>query len=153
MNQPLVNPQEKLSAFVGTWIGEDTIFPAPWAPQGGSGVTTYVGALGLDGKFVLGNDVQKGPGQPDYLAHKVYGFDRAEGVYTFHLFDSTGQNPAQPAKGQWSGNNLTFEQITPMGRFRFSYTFVAEDSYVFRMFLSRDGEHWAQLIEGNYKRQ
>ncbi|MDX2006126.1 MAG: DUF1579 family protein [Meiothermus sp.] len=153
MSQAQDNPQEKLSAFVGTWIGEDTIFPAPWAPHGGSGVTTYTGALSLDGRFVIGDDVQKRPGQPDYLAHKVFGFDPAEGVYTFHLFDSTGQNPAQPARGRWEGENLTLEQATPMGRLRFSYTFAAEDRYVFRMFMSRDGEHWVQLIEGSYRRQ
>ncbi len=81
--------------------------PAPWSPQGGRGTTTYTGRLALDGFFVIGDDIQERPGQDPYRAHKVFGWDRASGQYTFYLVDSTGQNPPAAARGAWEGDTVT----------------------------------------------
>lgn len=87
----LTAEHRKLAVFVGLWIGDDIIHPAPWAPHGGTGTTTYTGRLALDGFVVIGDDVQVRPGLDNYLAHKVFGWDPLGRRYTFYLVDSTGQ--------------------------------------------------------------
>lgn len=152
MPQP-TEQHRKLEAFIGTWVGEDTMHPAPWSPQGGRGTTTYTGWLELDGFFVIGDDVQERPGQGVYRAHKVFGWDAAQGQYTFYFVDSTGQNPPAAARGSWEGDTVTFEQPAPAGRLRYRYTFDGERQYTFQMALSRDGASWQPLIDGVYHRQ
>ena len=145
-------PYEKLQKFVGTWVGKDTMYPSPFNPRLAEATTTYTGALALNSMAVIGNDVQTRAGAPDYLAHKVFGYAPALGKYTFHLFDSTGQNAVSAALGEWDGDSIAFEQVTPQIRIRFSYSFEGDAHYIFRMQLSADGANWATVIEGNYLR-
>ncbi len=145
--------RQKLQALVGTWIGEDKMYPTPFNPDGGTAITTYTGRSDLNGLFVIGDDVQKQNGQVTFLAHKVYGYDEASNTYTFHLFDSFGANPASPARGTWEGNILKLEQVTPLGHARYTYTFESNGDYFFRMELAQDGTNYKPFIEGSYKRQ
>lgn len=112
MREP-TEQQQKLHALVGTWMGEDMLYPAPFNPTGGTATTTYTGRVALNGLFVIDDDVQEQDGRVGFLAHKVYGYDPDEDVYTFHLFDSLGAHPATPARGTWEGNVLQFERATP----------------------------------------
>lgn len=149
----LSEQHRKLAALVGTWVGDDTMHPAPWSPEGGTGTTTYTGRLALGGLFVVGDDGQARPGHDDYLAHKVFGWDPATGDYTFYLVDSIGQNPPAAARGAWEGDTVTFEQPLPHGRMRYRYTFDGEGRYTFQMAFSPDGAAWRPLIDGIYRRQ
>jgi hypothetical protein len=151
MSQP-TEQHTRLQAFVGTWNGEDTLFPSPWDPHGGTATTTYSGRLAMNDFFVVGDDVQEREGYDVYRAHKVFGWDAAEQTYTLYFFDSTGQNPAAPARGAWEGNRVTFQQATPTGYVRYSYTFTQDDEYTFQMSTSEDGEQWTPFIEGIYRR-
>lgn len=152
MREPTAQ-QQKLHALVGTWIGEDTTYPTPFNPAGGTATTTFTGRAALDGLFVIGDDVQEQEGRVGFLAHKVYGYDPDEHTYTFHLFDSFGANPATPARGTWEGNILQFEQATPLGHARYRYTFAKNGDYIFSMHMSQDGTTYTPFIEGHYKRQ
>jgi hypothetical protein len=143
--------QRRLHAFAGTWVGDDTMHPAPWDPQGGRATTTYTGRVALGGLAVVGDDVQERPGFT-YLAHKVFGYDPGTGEYTFHLFDSAGQRPDAPARGAWDGDTVTFTQATPAGHVRYRYTFRGPDRYTFQMALSQDGRDWRPAIDGEYRR-
>lgn len=142
-----------LARFVGTWVGHDVLHPAPWSPEGGTGITTYTGHSDLNGLFTIGNDIQKRDGFPDYLAHKVIGYDANSDEYTFYIVDSTGANPPSSARGKWVDNTVTFIQVAPFGQTRFRYTFEGEGKYLFQMALSQNGTDWQPLIDGTYLRQ
>ncbi len=151
MPQP-TEAHRKLQALVGTWIGDDMIYPSPFFPQGATATTKYTGQLDLGGFFVIGDDTQEQDGKVIYRAHKVFGWDDSKQHYTFYLVDSTGQNPTVPAQGTWEDNTLILQQETPRGYIRYSYTFEGDTRYIFRMNMSQDGKEWQPFIEGNYKR-
>lgn len=138
---------QKLHLFVGTWMGDDIMHPTKFSPEGNA-VTTYTGQLKLDGQFVIGDDIQEQDGQVTFRAHKVFGYDDIAKTYTFHFFDSFGANPVEPARGNWKGNQITFEQNSPRGHVRYTYQFEQEDLYRFQMELGGN-----LFIEGTYRRQ
>ena len=83
----------------------------------------------------------------------MYGWDPAEKCYTMHWFDSMGSGSPTPARGEWKGNVLAFENRTPMGHGRYVYTFESDRKHSFRMEQSRDGKDWSTSMEGTYTRK
>lgn len=154
MDMPKVLEQhKKLAMMAGTWVGEETMFPSPWDPKGGSANGKIEGRIGIDGFFLVTDYVQERGGQVTYRGHGVYGWDAQQACYTMHWFDSMGCAPAEPAKGQWLGNTLTFQNKSPMGHGRFTYNFDGEGRYTFRMEGSQDGTQWMTMMEGRYTRR
>lgn len=83
---------------------------------------------------------------------KFFGWDAHQQVYTFHFFDSDGANPPHRAEGTWVDDQLRFEQQTPFGRVRHTFTFSGQATFTYRMETSEDGQAWAVFWEGRYRR-
>ena len=148
-------PQEahrKLQALVGTWVGEEKLFPSPWDPKGGSALGRFQARVDLDGFFVICDYTEERGGQVTYRGHGVFGYDPQQKTYTMNWFDSIGPGSPAPARGKWEGNQLLFENSHPRGHSRYIYTFEGNDRYTFRLENSTDGKSWAPMMEGKYKR-
>ncbi len=142
----------KLHQLAGTWKSEETMYPSPWDPKGGTATGKTVSRMDLDGFFLISEYVQERCGQVSYRGHGVFGWSDKEKAYTMHWFDSMGSDCATPARGEWSGNTLTFLQKTPMGHARYVYTLEGEGRYRFALEQSQDGKSWSKFMEGKYAR-
>ena len=80
----------RLEVLVGTWIGEETMHPSPWDPQGGVADGTIENRLALDGFNVIQEYTQSRDGQQTFAGHGVFGWDGQRGCYTLHWFDTMG---------------------------------------------------------------
>jgi len=148
-----VEQHRKLEALTGNWVGEEKMHPSPWDAKGGTALAKIQSRMDLDGFFVIADYVQERGGQVSYRGHGVFGFDPADQGYTMHWFDSMGSPCPAPAKGKWEGNRLAFNQTSPMGHSRYTYTFEAPGRYRFLMEASQDGKTWAPFLEGTYSRK
>jgi hypothetical protein len=143
----------KLQALAGTWTGEETMFPSPWDPKGGKATSRVVSRMEVDGFFLINDYVQERGGHPTYRGHGVFGWDGKQKCYTMHWFDAMCAPGAEPAKGTWEGNQLVFQQQSPMGHGRFTYDFQGEGRHTFRMEQSEDGTKWVTFLESVYTRK
>lgn len=152
MPKPL-DEHKKLAALAGSWSGEETLFPSPWDPKGGKGTGRIEARLACDGFFLVTDYVEERGGQAVYRGHGVYGWDPGEKCYTMYWVDSIGSPSSVCKQGRWNGNTLVFEQMSPMGRHRYTYTFEGEGRYTFLIENSQDGKQWAPFMEGKYRRK
>lgn len=153
MGMPQVTDEHRrLSFLTGTWAGEETLQPSPWDPHGGKATGRIESRTDLDGFFVVADYTQDRGGQCNYRGHGVYGYDPMEKCYTLHWFDSFGMAPASPARGQFTGDTLTFENRTPMGYGRYVYVLKGDGRYAFRMETSQDGRQWMTFMDAEYRR-
>lgn len=142
----------KLSTRVGTWIGEETMHPSPWDPQGGTATGRIVSRLDIDGMFLISDYTQERDGVINFRGHGVYGFDPLTDRYTMYWFDSIGNDPGGPASGRWDGDTLMFERSSDRGRSRYVYEFEGPDAYRFRIEMSADGERWTTWMDSRWRR-
>ena len=143
---------KKLHALVGEWKGREIFHPMPWDPSGGEAVSTTTTRLGLDGFFIIMDTEQKRGGVVSYRGHGVFGYDMFQNKYTMHWFDTMGCDPGAPAIGTWEGNKLKLQNRHQMGYGRFAYEFVDDNTYLFKMEMSSDGQNWTPFMDGTYKR-
>ena len=144
---------QKLAALAGTWSGEETMHPSPWAPAGSSAIGKITSRMDLGSFFLISDYTQEKDGQVTFRGHGVYGWDAHHERYTIHWFDSMGMDPGAPAPGTWEGDVLCFQHETAMGHARYTYTFVDADHYSFKLENSLDGESWTPMMDGQYTRQ
>lgn len=154
MQMPQVQEQhKKFAQLAGKWKGEEKIHPSPWDPVGGTATARIEARIDLDGFFLVSDYVEERGGRVSYRGHGVYGWDPKESSYTMHWFDSMGGGGyTLPAKGQWTGNTLTFQHETPMGMARYVYNFEGEGRYTFKIENSQDGKEWKPFMEARYQR-
>jgi len=144
----------KLKTLTGSWVGEETIYPSPWDPQGGPAKSKFQARADMDGFFVLADYVEERGGQVAYRGHGVYGYDPQTKAYTMHWFDSMGSGSPAPARGRWEGDRLSFEATSPMGQSRYSYRFESDDRYTFTIESSQDGgKTWNKMMDGRFTRK
>ena len=154
MTSPLfTDAHRKLHLLAGTWRGEDTIAVTPFNTNGGQCITLSNARVALEGLVVIADDEQTRAGQVVFCAHKIFGWDARKQAYTFHFFDSDGANPPQRVEGQWTADTLRFNQTTPFGFVRHTFTFDADQAFTYRMETSETGQVWALFWEGRYRRQ
>jgi hypothetical protein len=145
---------ERLRALVGTWTGEETLYPSPWVNETRTATGRFASRLGVDGFYLITDYVEERDGKTVYDGHGVFGWDPGQKRYTMHWFDSMGGSAySLPALGNWDGDALTFDQKTPWGQSRFVYTFQGDGRYHFKIEMSRDGLAWSKMMEGNYTRR
>jgi hypothetical protein len=150
MPKPTAHHQ-KLSAFAGTWIGEEKVHPSPFDPEGGPANGTMTARIELDGFFVLLDYLQKRNDKVSYRGHGVFGYDTARERYTMYWFDTIGIDPGGPALGRLENDTFTFEMSSPMGFHRYSFRFT-DEVHQMRIENSRDGNSWTIFLEGTYHR-
>ena len=143
----------KLHRLAGQWEGKEILSPSPWGP-GGEALGRYQGRVDLEGFFVIQDYVEEKEGKIVFRGHGIFGFDATDKKYTWYWVDSMGSVPAQPSRGEWIGDTLTFESTFPQGRGRYTYRFEGADTYHFRLENSFDGgQSWTKLMEGTYHRK
>lgn len=141
---------KKLEAFVGEWTGAEIMHPSPWDPQGGKSTGTYHCRVVCDGFAVVQEYEQKRDGVVCFRGHGVFGYDAQQNCYLWHWTDSMGGMPCSVTKGQWVGDTIVWENESPMGKARYTHTFLADGRCYFKIEASQDGAMWALMMEGTY---
>jgi len=141
----------KLEMFAGTWVGEETMHPSPWAPQGGKAQGRTECRLALNGFAVIGDYTQSKDGVTTFSGHSVHTWNTAEKCYTQHWFDCMG-TPPEVFRGNFQGDVLTMTSRNPMGQMRSTSDYGTPGTLKVRMEMSQDGSKWQTLFEGTYKR-
>jgi hypothetical protein len=141
----------KLEQLTGTWRGEETLYPSPWAPELRTAVGKFSARIAVDGMFLISDYEEEREGAVVFRGHGVYGYDAGKGKYTMFWFDSMGYSPSETL-GTWEGNTLTFENKGEHGRNRYVYEVVDADHYTFKILASQDGAEWSAMMEGRYGR-
>ena len=152
MPKPDAN-HHKLLAMVGEWEGEEQMHPSPWDPEGGESTGRLVASMELDGFFLLSHYEQVRGGMVTFRGHGVYGFDAHSGKHTMHWFDTMGNDPGAPAMGLWKENSVAFTNKHQFGQGRYTYTFLEDGVYKFKMETSQDGENWTPMMDATYRRK
>lgn len=143
----------RLHRLAGTWVGAEQLEGSP-SDAGSTAVGRFSMWVGIDGLFVLQDYLEEKDGRVVYRGHGVFGWDGPRSSYTWYWVDSMGGVPTAPARGQWEGDKLAFEN-TPVGnqRGRYTYTFLSPDSFHFQIESSQDGGKTFQtFMQGTYKR-
>ncbi|MCP3918916.1 MAG: DUF1579 domain-containing protein [bacterium] len=149
MQVPQPGPEhERLAQLAGEWKGEEIMSPSPWSPVEQRRVG-HIRARMLEGFFVVSDYEQTMDGEVAFRGHGVYSWDPAAGEYVMYWFDSMG-GAGGVARGHLEGNQLTFQNTSPMGHHRYRYTFE-DGGMVFEMAMSPDGEEWQTLMKGQYQ--
>lgn len=144
---------KKLEVFVGDWSGDETMFPVPWDPAGGSAKGRYKVRAAFDGFGVIQDYVQKRGGKTSYAGHGVMGYDPQANGYIWHWSDTMGGVANAVTSGQWKGNKLTFQHAGPMGHARYTYTIHKDGTVGFSIDNSTDGDQWVPFMSGRYAKK
>ena len=142
----------KLAAFAGSWIGEEILYPSPWAPEKRQAIGRFENRMGLDGMHLVTDYEEERDGDIVFRGHGVYGWDARKQRYTMFWFDSMGLSPHETL-GVWDGDTLTFENQGEHGRSRYTHQIRDANSYRFTIENSRDGKDWSLMMEGTYTRR
>lgn len=140
---------KKLDFMAGDWTAEGTINASPGMPGGKFTETTH--AEWMEGNFFLieHSDGDMGPmGKLKELA--AMGYDPDRKVYTYHAFNSMGQDEA--ATGTVDGDTWTWLSDEHFGgmimKGRFTMKVLSPTSYTMKFELSQDGTSWTTGMEG-----
>ncbi len=142
---------ERLSRLAGLWVGEETLHPTRWDPDGGTATGRFEARMALDGFFLVADYEELRGGTVNLRAHAVYGWDARGRCYTMHWFDSVGIDPQAPGIGSWEGDVLTFEHQAHLGHSRYTYT-LGDGEYHLRIENSAAGIDWTPFLDGTYRR-
>lgn len=135
-----------LERFVGTWHATETLHPSPWNPEGGPAEATLVARLALGGRAVVKEYHRDGP-----VAYEGIGMMLRDG-HDFRLWWFDALEPPGPAKGGVRGEGIVLERDGPVGRARYTYAFVRDGEFTFRIERSRDGKEWRPFLDARYVR-
>lgn len=141
---------QKLKAFVGEWTGEETMHPSPWDPKGGKSKGTYHCRVVCDGFAVVQEYEQVRDGVVGFRGHGVFGYDVQQNCYLWHWTDSMGGMPCVATQGQWSGDTIVWQNESPMGKSRYTHTFLPNGRCAFKIEVSQDGSTWAPMMDAIY---
>ncbi len=143
---------QKLARLAGRWLGEETMFPSPWDPEGGTAQATTEARVALGGFGVVSDYEQRRGGQVTYSGHGVWMIDTQESGCLLHWFDSLGMG-LEVFRGDWDGDVLKVQSRNPMGHARLTYDLSEVDALKVSMETSEDGETWRPMFRGAYTRQ
>jgi len=134
-----------LERFVGTWRAKETLHPSPWNALGRPAEGSLVARLALGGGALIMEYRRD-----DYEGVGVMRSDPRGAEVRLWWFDALG--PPGPAKGGVRGEGLVLEGESPVGRVRYTYTFVRDGAFTFRIEHSRDGKAWQAYVDAEYER-
>ena len=142
----------KMEMMEGSWTGEETLFPSPWDPEGGTAEAHVNNRIALDG-FALIQDYEQQRGESvTFTGHGILRWDENDQCYVLHWFDCMGMPPNE-FRGSFEGNVLTLVSKEPHQQSRGIWELTDETHYNYRMEISPDGENWQTFIEGWYSRE
>jgi hypothetical protein len=144
---PQPRPGALLERLAGTWRATETLHPSPWNPTGGAAEATLVARLALGGNALV-QEYRRGA----YEGLGVMLLGR--GGCELWWFDSL--EPPGPAKGGLkeggAGDRLVLEREGPVGRARYTWIFVRDGEFTFRIERSHDGKEWRSFLDARYAR-
>ncbi|MGE0872342.1 MAG: DUF1579 family protein [Kofleriaceae bacterium] len=145
--------QNKLAEmFVGTWKGEEKLYPSQWDPTGGPAIGTWTVRRGVDGFCILVDYDEERDGKIVYRGHGVHGWQASEQCFYVYWFDNMGVIPVHGIKAQLAGNRYSYQSNDgPTGWTRMTYEWNG-DRFEFRIDKSNDGTAWSPMHEGKYTR-
>lgn len=151
MQMPVpTDANRKLEKLTGTWAGDETMHPSPYAPGG-----KYLGRVrnvsALDGFAVIQDYDQEQSGKVGFRGHGVFRFDAPSGKYQMTWFDTFG-SPGSLMEGSFAGDVLTLQMKASQGFVRATWNFSRPDEYGYLMEVSGDGSQWSPFIEATYRR-
>jgi hypothetical protein len=138
--------------FVGTWRGEEMLFPSDWDPKGGAATGSWTVRAAVDGFALLVDYDEERDGQVVYRGHGVHGWDAREGCFLAYWFDNIGvmQKAGNPAT--LDGDRYTYMELSdPERQSRFTYEWN-EGVFTFTIDRSSDGKNWKPMHHGRYQR-
>ncbi|MSP92155.1 MAG: DUF1579 domain-containing protein [Myxococcales bacterium] len=162
---PTPTPEQRrlLEAMVGTWFGDETLYPSPWDPKGGTAIGRTQSRPVLDGLLVCADYVEERDGAIVFRGHGLYGWDAVQACYTMYWFDSMGPCPRRlPAIGQFEDGappgmtRLAFTVPGDTATTRYVYDFAPPLSgyYEFRIEMREGADGpWRTVMRGEYARQ
>ena len=121
----------KLEKLLGTWHGEERIFPTPWDTEGGTASARVHNQLALDGFAVVQDYEQERRGVVHFRAHGIFRWDTLTHAYELHWFDSMGTAPSL-FRGTFDGDVLTLTSQHGHGFVRARWDFSAPAQYLLR---------------------
>ena len=143
--------QRLTELFVGSWRGDERLFPSAWDPVGGPAVGTWT-VRSVAGGFALALEyIEERDGRVTYQGHGVHAQDAHTGQLAAFWFDSIGVVPKAGVPATLEGDRYTYTERTPTGQSRFTY---AWQGGVFTLAIDRspDGVTWAPMHAGTYRR-
>lgn len=140
---------KQLDRLIGTWVGEETISPSPFDPQGGTATARVVNRGGLAGFVVIHDYEQRRGGAVSLSGHGVFSWDAAQQCHVMHWFDSMGGPPLR-LTGQFAGDTLTLSNFDGEMYTQVSFDVGQPNGYRFKMEVSQDGASWSPFMEGSY---
>jgi hypothetical protein len=139
----------KLEKLVGQWVGQETVHPSPFDPEGGPAEGRVNNRTALDGFVVVQDYTQQRGGKISFQGHGIFRYDADSSTYVMHWFDSFGAAPSE-FRGDFEGDSLTLTSSEPHGLSRATFVFPSPDTYEFKMEVSPDSENWYPFLEGTY---
>ena len=148
----IADPMRRLSErFVGTWRGDERLFPTPWDPAGGAAIGTWTVRPGAGGACLVVDYVEERDGAVAYQGHGVHGHDAETGQLHASWCDSAGTMWTQAVPATFADDRYTYTRATARGLTRFTYAW-RDDELTFTIARSDDGATWAPMHEGRYRR-
>jgi hypothetical protein len=144
--------QRALEILVGTWLGQERLFPSSFDPIGGLAIGHVHNRLALDGFAVIQDYEQERDGAVNFRGHGLFRWDTARHDYVLHWFDSMG-GPPTDYRGTLSARVLVLTAPQPQGFSRAIFDFSLAKRYHYRLEISPDGNQWMPFTEGEYVRQ
>lgn len=152
MQMPAPSEQHrKLEAFVGDWVGEETLHPSPWSPETRTAIGRFAMRMAVDGMFLVNDYVEERDGNVVFRGHGIYGWDPKRERYTMYWFDSMGGSPNETL-GTWNGSELVFTNRSEQGHGRYTYSLRDADHIGFSIATSKDGVSWTPMMDGAFTR-
>jgi hypothetical protein len=148
----LTAEHERLSTFVGEWVGEERVAPSRWF-EAGEARGFVTARPDIDGFAVVQDYRQERGGRISFRGHGVFTFDAADRRTKLFWFDSLGYVPQAPASGLWEGDTLTLVRPSLRGATRHIYRFEGPDAYALTIQFSPDQEGWSDLVTATYRRR
>lgn len=142
---------QALASLAGNWVGEETMAPSPWDPQGSTAQARVDNRLGLDGLVIVQDYEQRRGEAVTFRGHAVLWWDGQADEYVMTWWDSMGQAPNE-YRGTWRDGALVMLHRSDRGSSRTTMR-VTGDDYRFTMEMAPDGTQWSTWVEGTYRRR
>lgn len=140
---------KKLDFMAGDWTSEGDMKAGPGMPGGKFSISSH--AEWMEGNFFLvehSDADMAAMGKFKELA--VLGYDSDRKVYTYHAFNSMGQD--ETSMGTVDGDTWTWLSDEHFGgntmKGRFTMKVLSPTSYNMKFELSQDGKNWMTAMEG-----
>ena len=150
MPEPAAGHRE-LEKIAGHWEGEETMYPSPWDPKGGTALGRLNARIALNGFALISDYEQERDGKRTFTGHGVFSYDPKTDTYTLVWVDCMGA-PPEIFKGSFEEGVLKLAHGGPGMHVRLTYDVSEPDCLRRSLEVSEDGREWKRFLEARSKR-